>query len=473
MSQAKRERIVSVIICSLLFTYLLTFVFEGKVFYSLLAHFQVEGNNYILLSISAHFVGLILSGFVAKTPHIARKVMCLAMMACFVFSVPFFFKPSVIWIIGIIVTGFFGGCAFGAWGFFLKICTPKNERIKTCADVLIISNVLMIIIDVVSVNISAHAGLLISLLVLLAGFIMVMLLPNKERIQNIPDRCSIDKNNRMEGKLKKPLLLLFIFIAVITVNSGLMYQVINPAFAHMPFLVSWYWAVPYVIALIVMRSLPAKVKRSRILYIAMAMIMCAFLLFMVMGREALDYIIIDTLMLGACGIFDLFWWSIIGEMLEYTSNPVKVSGIGLSANVFGVLIGDIIGIWMASTQMPSAKVTVIALCVVCVTLVILPPLNEQLVSLLKSHVYLSVFSSMDENKQSEILGSIKTLDPLTGRENEVLELILSGKSNREIATELIISENTVKTHTKNIFSKYNVGSRAELISTILKNQTDK
>ncbi|NLZ92136.1 MAG: response regulator transcription factor, partial [Clostridiales bacterium] len=45
-----------------------------------------------------------------------------------------------------------------------------------------------------------------------------------------------------------------------------------------------------------------------------------------------------------------------------------------------------------------------------------------------------------------------------------------GKSNREIAGALFISENTVKTHARNIFSKYDVASRAELISTLLKNQ---
>ena len=31
-------------------------------------------------------------------------------------------------------------------------------------------------------------------------------------------------------------------------------------------------------------------------------------------------------------------------MLDYTENPVKVFGIGLSANVFGVLSGDALGI---------------------------------------------------------------------------------------------------------------------------------
>jgi len=77
---------------------------------------------------------------------------------------------------------------------------------------------------------------------------------------------------------------------------------------------------------------------------------------------------------------------------------------------------------------------------------------------------------MSQSQQTDIVYQIKTLAPLTVREQEVLQLILSGKSNREIAEALFISESTVKTHTRNIFSKYDVSSRAELISTLLKNQ---
>jgi DNA-binding NarL/FixJ family response regulator len=100
----------------------------------------------------------------------------------------------------------------------------------------------------------------------------------------------------------------------------------------------------------------------------------------------------------------------------------------------------------------------------------LPPLNRQLSLLLKSHTYLTVYDSMSKSKQTDIVRQVKTLDPLTVREQEVLQLILSGKANREIAEVLFISENTVKTHARNIFSKYDVSSRAELISTLLKNQ---
>jgi DNA-binding NarL/FixJ family response regulator len=127
---------------------------------------------------------------------------------------------------------------------------------------------------------------------------------------------------------------------------------------------------------------------------------------------------------------------------------------------------------VTSTGLPGAEVAVIALTVVCVTLVMLPPLNNQLVLLLKNHAYLAAYDNMSPSQQTDVVRQIKTLDPLTSREQEVLQLILSGKSNREIAEALFISVNTVKTHTSNIFSKYDVGSRAELISTLLKNQTN-
>jgi DNA-binding NarL/FixJ family response regulator len=48
-------------------------------------------------------------------------------------------------------------------------------------------------------------------------------------------------------------------------------------------------------------------------------------------------------------------------------------------------------------------------------------------------------------------------DDLTPREAEVLRLIAAGKSNREIARALFVSEATVKTHVNRIFAK--TGSR--------------
>jgi len=57
---------------------------------------------------------------------------------------------------------------------------------------------------------------------------------------------------------------------------------------------------------------------------------------------------------------------------------------------------------------------------------------------------------------------------LTKRETDVFCLMLEGRSNREIAENLGLTENTIKTHVRNILSKYNAPSRTELFRKMLK-----
>jgi NarL family two-component system response regulator LiaR len=59
-----------------------------------------------------------------------------------------------------------------------------------------------------------------------------------------------------------------------------------------------------------------------------------------------------------------------------------------------------------------------------------------------------------EHKASELLSE---------RESEILKLVTSGMSNKEIAEKLFLSQRTVKAHLTNIFNKLNVASRSEAI----------
>jgi DNA-binding NarL/FixJ family response regulator len=57
---------------------------------------------------------------------------------------------------------------------------------------------------------------------------------------------------------------------------------------------------------------------------------------------------------------------------------------------------------------------------------------------------------------------------LTHRESEVLSLIVTGLSNRGIATRLVVSDETIKSHLRSIYRKLGVSDRAAAVATALR-----
>lgn len=57
---------------------------------------------------------------------------------------------------------------------------------------------------------------------------------------------------------------------------------------------------------------------------------------------------------------------------------------------------------------------------------------------------------------------------LTAQERKVLDLIIEGLSNVEIAEQLYISEVSVKTHVNNILNKFNLKSRSQIMAAVIK-----
>jgi DNA-binding NarL/FixJ family response regulator len=60
--------------------------------------------------------------------------------------------------------------------------------------------------------------------------------------------------------------------------------------------------------------------------------------------------------------------------------------------------------------------------------------------------------------------------PLSKRETQILELVCNGKSRTQIANELFIDLETVRSHIKNIYIKLDVNSRADAIKTARDNK---
>jgi ATP/maltotriose-dependent transcriptional regulator MalT len=83
------------------------------------------------------------------------------------------------------------------------------------------------------------------------------------------------------------------------------------------------------------------------------------------------------------------------------------------------------------------------------------------------HVYMDVetmypFPSTTNNNDSLLFAPLE--EPLTNREREMLQYLVAGFSNKEIARQLVLSPGTIKWHLKNLYNKLHVHTRSQAIA---------
>jgi DNA-binding NarL/FixJ family response regulator len=94
-------------------------------------------------------------------------------------------------------------------------------------------------------------------------------------------------------------------------------------------------------------------------------------------------------------------------------------------------------------------------------------LHKKLIGVLRGEAALSgamatkILNEFSRIKPEEGAPPVAGLEPLTSREQQVLELVVQGLSNPEIAEKLYLSENTVKKYLHNILDKLHLNNRVE------------
>jgi len=374
----------------------------------------------------------------------------------------------------------FGGVVIAAWASDFRQFTPPGRRLSTAAQAIMLGNLLMIAINGITGQISPVAGFVFAAMALAGALLLVADLRHSGQAVEaiVAERPGIPSR-----QLKKALLALYLFVVILSVNSGLMYRIVLPAYAPATFFRELYWALPYIAAIYVLFRLPERINKSYILYLAIVAVGLSFVLFFSLDRSLASFLVINTLMLGAFGVCDLFWWTILGEMLTFTARPVQVFGVGLSANVLGIGIGVTVGGSLPLGDGVTRYSLIIALAVVMITLMVLPLLYGRLASVVGDNDFVvglnrdlarkaaaaaapDVESRRREpapDTMEELLQAYYIRCELTARERQIAGLLQKGLTYQMIGQELGISENTVKSHIKSLYVKLHVNNKSEFI----------
>ncbi|SHE88383.1 helix-turn-helix domain-containing protein [Alkalibacter saccharofermentans] len=445
---------------SLFSSWLLAVVFKGPIMYGLIEGAGVDILSYPYYAVALHAAGLISSGFVISSVAEAKKILSSVVALCFVGSLVFLLPYTILWEISIIAMSFASGIFIGGWAFFLKHYIKKENAFEAIAMVLICSNAGFMILSILTVHTNGRAGLLGSLLFLAASFILGS---KAKKIE--PDLSNADEGSDSDKNMK-PAYCLALFIFMITLNSGFMYEVVAPEFGHLTKIASYYFVLPYMLAVFFIFKFPKGRLRSYALYIGLSLLGISYVLFLILDRSIMSYLGINGLMIGALGIFDIFWWSVLAGLFKYYKNPAKVFGLGLGINVIGISAGSMFTGFLSGIY-DVAAVTMVAFIVVFVVLMLLPVLNEQLTKVMGYHVFLysgtvGVASRGNTGMQEELIHN-SSLAEFTDREKEIAALLVKGYTYKVIAAELYVSENTIKYHVKNLYSKSEVKNKMDFI----------
>ncbi len=239
------------------------------------------------------------------------------------------------------------------------------------------------------------------------------------------------------------------FVFVFQIVSGLMYGFLYPAYSEQAFQPGL--ELPFYMLAVVVAPLIYQRDRDLLLVCGLALAMVAFVSLQVGEASSLNFGMFA--MQAASGCIDLF----LLVLLLDSSRSVATFGYGLGMFCGGIAAGQFLTQALVSFSTPVGVVGGLVLNVAAMTLFLLHKREQGLLTVTGAGV--------SPARSSSIPADISCL--LSGRESEVLLIILGGKNYRETARELNLSESTIKTYMKRIFDKIGVTNRSELLRLLM------
>lgn len=279
-----------------------------------------------------------------------------------------------------------------------------------------------------------------------------------------PSETSANASNGFHENIEQTPIRLIVIATVIVMTWYALHDIAG-VLGGPPYRLGAFLAA---IIVLVALSLGGKIIQIRILYDA-ALLCLGFALFLAsLDRGDICLFFISLFSDAAYSCFEVFYFSIICNIcLRRHANVVFLFGVAFSLECIGGLVGTLLPPWLSLQNISNSSILMASLLL--------------LVSVFScfstSRDYHTAWGTATSNGYRMNLinyynslpgrcSAVTSQFGLSRREEDVLLLLAQAKSLPDIAQELVIALDTVKSHTKSIYRKTGVHSKAELLELI-------
>lgn len=456
-----RDNLRAVLGFSCIFAFTFVFVLEPALILQLTEFTNLTRWNFYFLIMPAHGLGLILSATLYKKTKGSFQIIRWGPLLILVSLTLFLFSHLFFHILGLMLISFISGLMVAMAGLYIRTFVNRENRLLLSALPLMFTHIIYGIVRLVAIYTSVQIGLIVIILAIVFGSHLIVSIGTTLNTDSKPTIQSI-----------APIMTLFVFIVILTLNTTLFTHFVYQSNLISTSLTLIINVVIYTFVMFLVYRLMGITNFNGYLYIPIALLtLCTLVFSFLEGFFAGPYII-NFFIIVATSLFDIAWFALLSEVIEETFSPLRTFGLGILARVIGKITGNVLAQTMVVLHLASSQITILLLIVIVLNLFLLPPLRYQLSLVLKDNGFVNIFAKMNPKEQDHIISTQPYYELLTEREKEILQLLLAGKSNKDIGNTLFIGESTVKSHVSNIFGKFQVNSRAEIISILLGSKND-
>ncbi|MFO7888122.1 MAG: LuxR family transcriptional regulator, partial [Eubacteriales bacterium] len=419
--------------------WMLSFPYNGPIYEYLAQWYNFSGEYYPLAYIGVPIVFLVFFGYVNSKERFPKRLVIYSAVVSLGGNLLLFFGVTY-WYLIFTFMGIASVMFVVGWSYFYTISVSYKDKIKVMGLTIILGNIVQYVI-----NLLVEVGLEVYALNTLIAVLVISLISSSF----LGFQKSYDYAYDTGKDIKKLMILVCGILFLININDGLSQKLIEPFFRNIDFNLLFYKKIPYIMGILVMVVFSDKISHIYSFYIALFLIGMANVVFMVLGVNEVGFYVNETILQSGLGIGDLFAWTIVGHVGHLYGRPYKITSYGLIALLTSVFIGRVLGIVFSNYAEGGIYTIAVSYTTVFLTMLVIPKLIQT--------IDRDVVKIKEKNKLESRINS------LTDRELQIYKLLIKGKKNQEIAEELFISDNTLKTHLRNIYKKLNVAGKKELL----------